>query len=67
MRKIGFTINDQVAREYDWIPWIPESAHTLFISPKNYRGETNPLDVALPNRTRIPLNKHLGKLLRDYI
>ena len=67
MQEVGFASYEQVAMGYDRIPCKPDSAHTLFISPRNTRGVTNPVEIVLQDGTRVPLNKHLGNLLREYI
>ena len=67
MPELGFTRADQICKGYKRIPCNPDSAHTLFISPINKSGETTPRKVTMPHGRRVPLNQHLGNLLKEYI
>ena len=67
MQEVGCATDDQVAKGYERIPCNPDSAHTLFLSPRNTRGATNPANIMLRDGTRVSLNKHLGNLLMEYI
>ena len=49
------------------IPFNSESSYTLFTRPKDTGGNTNPEELTLGDRYKIPFIEHLGNLLRKYM
>ena len=67
MRKKGLARQGQIEKGFKKIPFNPESAHTLFTSPKDTGGNTDPEELTLGDRYKILFIEHLGNLLRKYI
>ena len=66
MPEVRFAMDDQVAKGYELIRFNPNSPHTMFISPRNAIGATNPRNVTQRDGTRMSLNEYLSNLLREY-
>ena len=57
----GFITPIQLGKRYDPIPADPDSPKTLFISPRHRQL------IDLVDGSRMPMNKYLGNLLREYM
>ena len=67
MTELGFASTNQVEWRLDRVPFMPTSPGTMFISPMNQNGATNPTHYTRLDGTTLQLNDHLGLVLRDYL
>ena len=63
----GFASSNQIDWRLDRIPFNAISPGTLFISQMDVYGETITTHFMRRDGTRLPLNDHLGQVLRDYL